>query len=230
MEDLRIRLKKIGNALMLGYSGNFDFDMDNLTEDYVEELLTSQSKTIILDLKKVKKAASSFINRLVKILRTVENENGRLFLVNVPESIIKVLSMVNIIGRFSIFRSEEEINTIFGNNTPDTEETQSNRNPQLKIYKSIDNLKHVFTLQGSFVEGANTSLLIEDVKSSINQGANSIVLDFERVEVLDTMSVGLLLSLHKMCGEKGITISITNANDVVSHVLNMNDVGKTFNI
>jgi len=230
MEELRIRTRKLGSALIIAYSGNFDYDMDNLTEDYVENLLTSQSRILILDMRQVKKVASAFINRLVKILRTVENEKGKLFLVNVPENMLKILSMVNIIGRFTIYQSEEELKSVYGDAGPDISSEETRKTPSLKIFKALEGYHHVFSLQGSFVEGANTGLLIEDVKCSLNQGARSITLDFEKIEVLDTLSVGLLLSLHKMGEDKGVSIKIENANEVVRHVLNMNDVGKLFSV
>jgi anti-anti-sigma factor len=230
MEELKLRIKKLGSAVVVAYSGNFDYDMDNLNEELVENILTNQSKVLVLDMKNVRKVASSFINRLVKILRTAENEKGKLFLVNVPEPVLKILSMVNIIGRFTIYQSEDELRSVYGDSAPDAAEEESRKTPVLKIYKALEGYHHVFTLQGSFVEGANTGLLIEDVKCSLNQGARSITLDFEKTDVMDTISVGLLLSLHKMCEEKRVSIKIANPNDIIIHVLNMNDVGKLFGV
>jgi len=230
MDDLKIRTRKLGHVLIVSYSGNFDYDMDNLSEEFIENLYASQSKILVLDMKKVKKVASAFINRLVKILRISENEKGKLFLVNVPEAVLKILSMVNIIGRFSVYRSEEELKAVYGDSAPESAQEEDRKAPQLKIYKALNGGHHVFNLQGSFVERANTSLLIEDVKTSLNQDSDAITLDFEKVEVMDTLSVGLLLSLHKMCEEKGVKINITGANEIVAHVLEMNDVGKLFGI
>lgn len=230
MDDLKIRSRKVGSALVVSFTGNFDYDMDNLSEEFMEDLFASQYKVVVLDLKKAKKAASAFINRLVKILRIAEMEKGRLYLMNVPENVIKVLSMVNIIGRFSFFRTEEDLKAVYGEGKEFSEAEPDRRIPTLKIYKALEGCKHVFNLQGSFVEGANTALLIEDVKCSLNQGAESITLDFEKVEVMDTLSVGLLLSLHKMGEARGVPIVITSANDIVAHVLHMNDVGKMFGL
>jgi anti-anti-sigma factor len=230
MEELKLRTKKLGSALIIAYSGNFDYDMDNLTEGFVENLLATQSSTLVLDMRNVRKVASSFINRLVKILRSVENEKGKLVLVNVPESVLKILSMVNIIGRFTLYQSEEELRSVYGDGGPDISAEESRKAPQLKIYKALEGGEHVFSLQGSFVESTNTGLLAEDVKCSLNQGARSIKLNFEKTEVLDTLSVGLLLSLRSMCKDKGVSITIEGANDIVRHVLKMNDVGKLFGV
>ena len=38
MDDLKIRTRKLGNALIVSYSGNFDYDMDNLSEEFIENL------------------------------------------------------------------------------------------------------------------------------------------------------------------------------------------------
>lgn len=209
---------------MIRFTGNFDFDLDHVSEEFIEKQLSSGSKNLVLDMAEVKKMASSFINRLVRILRVVDREKGRLYLLNVPDQAIKVLSMVNIIGRFPIFQSEEELLAMHG------ADGDNKGTPTLTLSRQKEIASHRISLSGSVVEGANTGALLEEVRKSLDEGAPLIILDFARVNLLDTISVGLLLMIQKMGEEKRVSIRIENANSVSAHVLQMNEVGRLFGL
>ncbi|MBL8025495.1 MAG: STAS domain-containing protein [Fibrobacteres bacterium] len=227
MEDLQISVKKVGSAAVVKFSGNFDYDLDHVNEELIEKQLSSSPDAIVLDMENVKKMASAFINRLVKILRIVDKEKRRLYLLNVSDQSIKVLSMVNIIGRFSILHSEAELKSLHNSSSAKNENPSS---VHLSISRSAEDSKHRLSVSGSIVEGANTSLILDEVKSSLGSGASSIILDLAKVDLLDTISVGILLMIQKMCEDKKVTIKIENPNEVITHVLEMNEVGRLFGL
>ncbi len=225
MEDLCIAVRRVDGAVVVKFSGNFDYDLDHVNEELVERELSGSVSALVLDMANVKKIASAFINRLVKVLRFVEKEKRKLFLLNVSEPVIKVLSMVNIIGRFPIIHSEEELVTMSKSNG-----VVSSNSVVMKVNKLKNGDSHTLVVEGSIVEGANTSELLEEVKASLAEGVKSVVVDFEKVDILDTISVGFLLMVQKMCEEKGVAIKIEHPNEVASHVLEMNEVGRLFGL
>jgi anti-anti-sigma factor len=218
LEELQIQVRKVGGAAVVKFSGNFDYDLDHVNEELVEKQLSASSNALVLDMENVKKMASAFINRLVKILRIVDKEKGRLYLLNVSEQAVKVLSMVNIIGRFPIIRSEEELLTLHSNTAT------------LSLDRTVNAGVHTINVTGSVVEGANTALLLEEVKSALSEAPSSIILDFKNVDLLDTISVAILLMVQKMCEDKKTNIKIENPNEVTTHVLEMNEVGRLFGL
>lgn len=230
MDDLKIKTRKVANTLVIEFTGNFDYDMDNVTEEFVENLMDTQSRTIVLDLHKIKKVASAFVNRLVKILRLVENEKGKLYLLNVPAAVLKILSMVNIVGRFRLFTTESELKSALGGSAAEGPADADRKAPTLAISKTRQGPAHTFALKGAFVEGAGTGDLLDEVKASTTQSAQTITLDFKEVHIIDSVSVGILLMIQKMCEEKKIAISIANPNDLVRHVLSTHEVGPLFGL
>jgi anti-anti-sigma factor len=183
-------------------------------------------------MKAVVKFPSAAINRLVKILRAVDSAGGKLYLVNVPEKVLKILSMVNIVGRFTLYHSEDEIATVHGgqepDNTPSADATQLR--PIVTFTKKTEGYNHIIRAEGAFVDGADTEVLADQVRGSLNQGARKITLDLDDTMVLDSISVGLLLSLSELCQEKGAVFQVINANEIVAHVLTENEVGKALGL
>jgi anti-anti-sigma factor len=227
LEELQIQIRKVGGAAVVKFSGNFDYDLDHVNEELVEKQLSGQSNSLVLDMANVKKMASAFINRLVKILRIVDKDKGRLYLINVSEQAVKVLSMVNIIGRFSIIRSEDELLALQNETTAKSDAKLA---ASLSLSRKSNGGIHTVHVVGSVVEGTNTASLLDEVKAALSEGATSVNLDFSKVDLLDTISVGILLMVQKMCEEKKVPVKIENLNEVTAHVLQMNEVGRLFGL
>ncbi|MFH0922328.1 MAG: STAS domain-containing protein [Fibrobacterota bacterium] len=232
MKDLKIITKSVGNALIVRHTGNFDFDLDNITEDLIQEYVQTRSHHIVLDMKAVVKFPSAAINRLVKILRTVDGAGGKLYLVNVPEKVLKILSMVNIVGRFTLYHSEDEIAAIHGEQgaAADITETAEPSRPSITFSSSAAGYHHTIQVTGAFVDGAETDALADTVNDAINRGARNITLDLQETFVFDSISVGQLLALSQRCQDKGVTFRVINANEIVAHVLNENEVSKALGL
>jgi anti-anti-sigma factor len=225
--DSLFETRTVGKAVVIVYSGNFENDVQNMSPEYITKAIDKKGKIIALDMSNIKKFLSVSITNIIRILRAVEKEGSKLYLLNVPEQVMKVLSMVNIIAKFNIITSDQELMNI---QTKKGALKTGKDKVRFKISKKADNDSHTIAIDGSFVEGVNDEVLLEEIKCSISQGANLITLDFAKTSVLDSVSVGTLLSLHDLCHKENVKIRIKNANNLILHVLNTNQVGKLFGI
>ena len=219
--DSKIQTRQVGNALIIPFSGNYENDMDAINESFISGLIDAGQKILVLDLENIRKIPSASISRLVKILRITEEKKARLFLLNVPDLVLKVLSMVNIVGKFTIYQSIEELESIHGG------ETQVK---PLNIRRASTGGDHTLYLTGSLVEGHDQNQLAQAVTGCLSETASTITLDFTELTLVDSVSVAFLLTLHKECEAKGAALKIRHANEIVSHVLNTNEVGQLFGL
>lgn len=227
MESGPIQTVKVGAALVVRFSGDQDNDLRSLTADFVRRMVAVGEKRIVLDMERVRKFASSAINNLVRILRAVQDEGGELSLVNVPADIMKILSMINIIGKFTVYSTLDDLKAAM-----DPRKTKGHEivpiTPLLSLSKKIQGDTHTIAITGPFVEGINRAVLIEETISSLKAGAGTLVLDFAETTVIDTVSVGILLTIHRMCGENESKLVALNMNDILMHVLRVNGVEGLF--
>lgn len=222
MEEKKLQTRKVGKALVVTYTGSLEIDQKNLTEEFLDEAPASSS-AIVLDMKNVKKFLSSNITHLIKLYRALETRERRLYLLNVPEQVMKVLSMVNIIGKFTVLASEDELGQAFGRGGPSKEEAFS-------VRRTMEGKRHILAIDGSFVEGKNCGRILEEVEAALMQDADEVVLDFSGTLVMDTYSAGVLLKIHDLCQERGVKLSGKGANSVVAHVLKANEVADHFGL
>lgn len=113
---------KIGSALVVKYSGDPDNDLANLTADFVRKRASMGEKLIVLDMEKVRNFASAAINSLIRILRAVQDEAGVLALVNIPAEVMKILSTMDMIGKFTVYDSIEELKSSQEQTAPGVED------------------------------------------------------------------------------------------------------------
>jgi anti-anti-sigma factor len=100
---------KIGSALVVRYSGDPDSDLNNLTAGFIRKRASRGERLIVLDMERVRDFASAAINSLIRILHAVQEEGGVLALVNIPARVMKILSMMDMIGKFTVYDSIEEL-------------------------------------------------------------------------------------------------------------------------
>lgn len=100
---------KIGSALVVRYSGDPESDLAGLTADFIRKSASGGGKLIVLDMEKVRDFASAAINSLMRMLHAVQDEGGVLALVNMPPRVVKILSMMDMIGKFTVYDSIEEL-------------------------------------------------------------------------------------------------------------------------
>jgi len=100
---------KIGSALVIRYSGDPGSDLAPLTADFIRKMAFRGEKLIVLDMERARNFASAAINSLIRMLRAAQEEGGELALVNLPAGVMKILTMMDMIGKFTVYGSMEEL-------------------------------------------------------------------------------------------------------------------------
>jgi len=226
MEMTKLETRHVGAALVIAYSGAGDFDQKHLTEGYLEEILNTSTVHIVLDMKKVQKFLSTDITHLIRLYRTLDKQERKLYLLNVPDYVMKVLSMVNVVGRFVVLHSEDELRQLFSKGSLSSAENV----PLLQVRRTVEAGFHLLRLEGTLTEGADAGLVLQEVESALMQGAAEIRLDFSGIRILDTYSVGALFKIAELCRARGVSVKAVGANEVVSHVLRSNGAAAHFGL
>jgi len=225
MGEIKLQTRTIGNALIVAYSSISEYEKSNLAEEAIGKILASPAPNVVLDMKNVTQFLSENITHLIRLYRTLDQQERKLYMVNMPEAVMKVLSMVNIIGRFTVLHSEAELQQTFGSGAH-----PGGGEEHLALLKRAEGLRHVISIEGAFVEGKNGDRLLEEIESSLMQDASEIVIDLTRSSHIDTVSTSVLLKIHDVCGARGVRLRAVGANAVVAHVLRANGVADLFGI
>lgn len=225
MGEIKLQTRTIGKALVVVYSGIAEYEKSNLAEEAIGKILAFSAPNIVLDMRNVTQFLSENITHLIRLYRTLDQQERKLYLVNVPEPVMKVLSMVNIIGRFTVLHSEKELQQTFGSDAP-----AGGAEERLVMTKKRVGLRHIISIEGAFVEGKIGDRLLQEIESSLMQDAAEIVIDLSRTSHIDTVSTGVLLKIHEVCAARGVRLRAVDANEVVAHVLRANGVAELFGI
>jgi anti-sigma B factor antagonist len=74
------------------------------------------------------------------------------------------------------------------------------------------------------------SELREQLSQLISEGTTNFILDFNRCEFIDSIGLGVLVSIYKRCVEHKGSIKIINVNDKVFKVFKLTRLDSIFNI
>lgn len=74
-----------------------------------QELISKGEKLILIDLKKVSFMDSSGLGALVLILKTIQANEGRLFLMSINDQVKMLFELTNMTQMFEIVESKEEL-------------------------------------------------------------------------------------------------------------------------
>lgn len=99
-----------GNSLVLRISGDLigeDNGMQLIT--VVNEAVTHQVKTCIIDISGLRYINSSGIGVLITILTKFRNKGGEVYLMNPSENVTKLLIITKLNSIFQIIKSEDEV-------------------------------------------------------------------------------------------------------------------------
>lgn len=99
-----------GNSLVLHISGDLigeDNGMQLIT--VVNEAVTHQVKTCIIDISGLRYINSSGIGVLITILTKFRNKGGEVYLMNPSENVTKLLIITKLNSIFQIIKSEDEV-------------------------------------------------------------------------------------------------------------------------
>jgi anti-sigma B factor antagonist len=70
----------------------------------------------------------------------------------------------------------------------------------------------------------------EKVYNLINNGEKYFKLDFSRCEFVDSTGLGVLVSIHKKCGELNGELELCSINNKVMKLFNLTRLDQVFNI
>lgn len=101
---------------------------------------------------------------------------------------------------------------------------------QLKMNKrNVDGIV-VITCSGRIVFGEESSLLRDDLKKIIQDGAKRIVLNLGDVNYIDSGGLGTLVALHTTAHNAGGTIKLANLTERVGDLLQVTKLLTVFEV
>ncbi|OGJ95676.1 MAG: hypothetical protein A2487_18330, partial [Candidatus Raymondbacteria bacterium RifOxyC12_full_50_8] len=222
MKQAKLQTKKFKDALFIRYSGNDEEDLRTITSENIKKCIEENNTVLVLDLESVKHFFSVSISRLVEVLKTTERMNARLYLVNVPESVLKVLSMVNIISKFKIYRSDYEFISQYEQEIKSSGASvpEAGSMDDFSVSREKQGNREIVRITDSLVEEMRGYKLLDEIKTALAQGIKNIALDFANVDYVDSVGIGVLMAAYNAAIEKGVVIKVENANDIVRQILN----------
>ena len=87
----------------------------------------------------------------------------------------------------------------------------------------------VVDLQGPRLDAANADSFKNDLKELIDSGQMRIVLDFEKIQFMDSSGLGAIVGCLKYMGAEG-TIEIARPSDTIMKILKLTRMNKVFTI
>ena len=101
---------------------------------------------------------------------------------------------------------------------------------QLKLSKKTVDGILVFLCSGRIVFGDESSLLREEVKKALQDGAKQIVLNLGEVNYIDSGGLGTLVALHTTAYNAGATIKLANLTKRVGDLLQVTKLLTVFDV
>jgi anti-sigma B factor antagonist len=90
---------------------------------------------------------------------------------------------------------------------------------QRKLY--VEYLKNMIDL-------SNASVLKDEAGSWLKEDIDEIVLNLKKVDFVDSMGLGILISIHKRVAEKNAKLTIKNPTENLKRLLNITGLNKVF--
>jgi anti-sigma B factor antagonist len=101
---------------------------------------------------------------------------------------------------------------------------------QLKLTRrTVDGIL-AFECSGRIVLGEESSLLREEVKKAVTDGAKKIVLNLGEVNYIDSSGLGTLVALHTTAQMAGATIKLANLTKRVGDLLQVTKLLTVFDV
>ena len=89
--------------------GSIDSDTYTLLEKEVDSALSKKPKSIVFDMQAVTYISSAGLGVIFKAKRTLNKNNGKLYLVNLTPKVRKVFDIINALPNEEIFASAQEL-------------------------------------------------------------------------------------------------------------------------
>jgi anti-anti-sigma factor len=216
--------KIILDTVFLKYTGHEDEDNGRLTAEVAETYVKEGYRKIVLDMGSVAGLLSSTINRIVAMIKRVTLAGGELFIVNVPDPVLRVLRSVKLDMRLKIYLTEKD----FLQDHDLEEKTKKNRVPregdsskEMRLEKTLVGNAHFIMIQGSLLEDYQAKELYDMSKIALENGARKLVFDLKHMPYIDSTSISVFIRIRKLCQQHKATIEVVGAGEQVSDVFNL---------
>jgi anti-sigma B factor antagonist len=104
-----MRLKKINNIIVINLTGRLDVQISLNIEKEIYKLIQSEpGYHLLLNLEEVKYMSSSGIRIFVSTMRILKENEKKLKLCNLSDSVKKIFEVVELLDMFDVYDSEEE--------------------------------------------------------------------------------------------------------------------------
>jgi anti-anti-sigma factor len=113
---MELKTRKIDDVRIIELEGRLDVHLSMEVESSVNEMIESGEKFLIFNLEKVKYLSSSGLRIFIASLRKLNKIDGKLKLVNLNESVIRIFKVVELYDVFDIYTSLDEALVSFGIN------------------------------------------------------------------------------------------------------------------
>ncbi|HEX8096877.1 MAG TPA: STAS domain-containing protein [Pyrinomonadaceae bacterium] len=109
MKKLELARRENGQAIVIDVVGELTAgsDYERLTE-MVRQAVGAGTRLVLINLKQCRRVDSSGIGELVTCLVTATRQDARLRLTDVPQPILGIMKITNVLKAFEVFTTEDE--------------------------------------------------------------------------------------------------------------------------
>ena len=94
----------------------------------------------------------------------------------------------------------------------------------------LDELRAKVISVNGMITLENCHNLLQQGKNLALEGFTDVIVDFERVEFIDSAGIGTLISLSRLMKDNGGSLQLRNLGDNIKRVLSMSHLDKFFDI
>jgi len=222
--------RQIKDFTFVKFSGDMGDDLRQFHPGFFSGLLESGRKKIVLDLEEVSRMYSATINQLVQILKIIESEPGKLYLLNLAPGVHDALVTVNVSQRFEIYQTEFDFVMHHGLedafDTPGMGGGEIAETGPFTLKRIEEGDQTTVKIKGALLDAEHRKSLWDEIDAVLAGNTKKIVLDFEKTEFVDSIALGELVAIHRVCAKKGVTLLGANPSDVVGDAFRVTDVGR----
>ena len=203
----------VGDTAILNIVGRVDFRNSNVITQKGMEALVITPK-LLVNLKQTTFLDSTGVGALVGLAKRARDAGGELKLAAVPESIMKVLTMLRL-DQFFEFVQRVEDGLGFKHRSESTTQTRLGKWRVYRIPRRFD------ADSSPVISSACTELLNED---------GHLILDFTDTVFLGSAGLATLVNINRLALEKGGALRISSCSNDVSQVIRMVRFDKVLSI
>lgn len=105
---LTVQIKEENNVFTVYPIGSIDAETSSSFEEEVDRILARSPQLIFFDLSRLEFITSTGIGVLIKTERFLSKNGGKLFLINLPPQIKKVIQIIKALPNLKMFKDRQE--------------------------------------------------------------------------------------------------------------------------